>query len=390
MPPSPDSSGATPAEHLYVHVPFCDGKCPYCAFYSERHAPGRPGPYLAALEAELAMARRRRGPLRPSTLYIGGGTPTVLRETELARLLKILAAGLDLEPLEEWTVEANPGTLTRAKARRLAAAGVTRISIGAQALEDAALAALGRRHTAAEAAAAVRHCRSAGVGSVGLDLIAAVPGVQDADWERTLRRAIELEPDHISVYSLTAHPGTPLSRACRRGAVRLKPESEQLRALQAARARLKEAGYEQYEVSNYARPGHACRHNLSAWRGEDYLGLGPAAASRCGRVRRRNRASLHGYAGALLRGRSAPAACVRLSPADDATERFMFRFRLLREGVNLDAFCRTFPAAQPLRPQWETALAELQSHGLVTRRGPRWRLTLRGTWLADTVAAAVV
>ena len=375
--------------HWYVHVPFCSGKCAYCAFYSERYTAAGAARYLDALarEIDLVLGRRRSA---PRTLYIGGGTPSILSTPQLAGLLRTLRERIDPGALQEWTIEANPGTLPPDKVACLLDAGVNRVSLGVQAFDDRVLAAMGRRHAAADVERTVRDLRQAGLTNIGMDLICGLPGVSDASWARTLAETVELDPAHVSVYALSVEPRTPLHRRVAAGRVQPCDETAVLRRLDAAERCLGDARFVRYEISNYARPGRRCRHHVSFWRGGDYRGFGPAAATRAGRLRLVNRPCLRGYLAALSAGRAPPAGRERLSAGSDAAERFVFAFRLL-EGVNLDAFIRRFGAAALDRAgEWRGTLNRLEGLGLVTRRGPRWALTAPGRDLADSVARDLI
>lgn len=367
-------------EHLYVHVPFCRSKCAYCAFHSTVETP--PDGYADRIATEARL--RAPGGLAAQTVYVGGGTPTALGPDGLALLCAAIRGSLraDAPPPREWTVEANPGTLCRETAIRLRAAGVTRLSLGAQAFDAATLARLGRRHDADAIRGAVAIARSAGFAEVGLDLIAGVPGTGPTAWTRTLEAALALEPDHLSVYALTVEPGTALADAVAEGTLRMPDDDAQLDALALAGERLAAAGFHRYEISNYARPGHECRHNLAVWRGEDYLGLGPSAASRWGLCRWTNHPDNAAWSAALAAGILPPRDEEVLPPGEDATERFVTGLRLT-EGVAPDRSSERGRA-------WEGSLRRLASLGLVEAVGTRWRLTGRGREVADAVAAELL
>ena len=375
--------------HVYVHVPFCDGKCVYCGFYSELLRPRDSAGYLRALASEID--RRIQTPTLPApeTIYLGGGTPAVLPHRQLAELCDIIRQRFSLALLKEWTVEANPGTLPPAKAAMLRAKGVTRISIGAQSFRDAVLTRLGRRHAARDIAATVRSVRGAGIDNIGLDLIAALPGVSVAQWKETLERCIALNPRHVSVYALTVEPKTILRRLVRDKRLALPGEEEQIDAMAVAGGMLRAGGFTRYEISNFAQPGFECVHNLSFWRGGDYVGFGPGASSRIGLRRWSNRPDLASYAAAAAAARLPPSRRERLSPAADAAERLAFAFRL-REGVDLSAFCAERAVPPSLLQRWTAILERLASHGLTRRRGARWTLTPRGRDLSDAVAAELL
>jgi oxygen-independent coproporphyrinogen-3 oxidase len=375
---------------LYVHVPFCDGKCAYCAFYSVPFAPAAAARYVEALETELRHQLRELGPIAPETIYFGGGTPTLLPPPLLRRLCGRVRGAIVPERLAEWSVEANPGTLTAESLRVLLDAGVNRVSLGVQSFDDATLRRLGRRHTAADARAAVALLRAAGVRNWGLDLIACVPGLGRAGWRRTLDEAVALGPAHVSVYALTAEEGSALAQRVAAGGARLLSDDEQLAHLHLAERRLAAAGYARYEISNYARPGFECRHNVACWQGADYLGLGPAAASRVGDRRWTNRADLAAYSRALAAGRLPPREEERATPHVQVAERLIFGLRWAG-GVDVSAAAAAAGLADdPSAARWEHALRTLRRQGLVRRRAGTWRLTRRGRDLADHVGVEVL
>ena len=379
-----------PGPGLYVHVPFCDGKCGYCAFYSVLHRAPTAERYLAALRAELQQGRRACPAFAPQTVYIGGGTPTMLAAPQLRHALASVRSCFDLTGVTEWSVEANPGSLTPEKLAVLRQAGVNRISLGVQSFDVAALRLLGRRHAPGDALAAAALIRRAGFANWGLDLIACVPGVDRKAWRRTLGAAVALDPAHVSVYALTAEEGTQLTRRMGAGDLALLPEEEQLWCLHAAEERLTAVGYGRYEISNYARPGHECRHNQSCWAGGDYLGFGPAAASRLGVRRWTNRPDLAAYVKALGAGRRSPRETETVTPETQAEEMLVFGLRC-REGVEPDGIlARVGLADSTLADAWRQGLCRLRREGLVLCRGARWRLTRRGRDLADHVAVELL
>lgn len=362
---------------IYVHVPFCDGKCDYCAFYSTAFEPVLADRWLAALESEMRCCPYE-APFEIDTIFIGGGTPPLLGPRRLERLCSILRDFFPLRPGGEWSIEANPGTLTRETLEVLAAAGVNRLSLGAQSFDDRVLHCLGRRHSAADITRAFNLAREAGFLNVGLDLIACVPGVGPKTWQRTLEQAIALRPEHVSVYSLTFEEGTRL--CTRQDAARLRPKTDraQLADLRQAENVLSQAGFCRYEISNYARPGFECRHNLDCWRGNDYLGFGPAAASCDGLLRWINVPDLVAYIGALQAGSDPPRELDKLTPMIRAAERMIFGLRIA-EGVPL-------AAASGFARKLET----LRVQRLVEQEAGCWRLTRRGLNLADAIAVELL
>jgi oxygen-independent coproporphyrinogen-3 oxidase len=370
--------------HLYVHVPFCDGKCHYCGFYSVLAEPRLIAlyPSLPAAELDQALARFPHLAGEPvTTVYLGGGTPALLGARGLATLSASLASRLPLDGVEEWTAELNPASVTAGLLGALGEMGVNRLSLGVQSLDDDALARVGRRHTAAQALQAVRLAQDAGFENTGIDLIAGLPGVSLGQWRDTLARAAALGLTHVSVYALSVEPGTALAGHESAG-LRLPDDEAQLAALSLAEALLGEAGYARYEISNYALPGFECRHNLGIWRGNDYLGLGPAAASRTGRARWTNEPDLAGYLAALAEGHAPPRSEERLGEADDACERASFALRL-SEGLDPLADAARYPVLRDRAEVWEERLERLARLGIAERGGRRWRLSARGREVCD-------
>ena len=267
----------------YLHIPFCHRVCPYCSFY--KHTPG--GTPIGAFVDALAIETRQRITSPPRTLYLGGGTPSMLSPGHLTRLFSALHETLDFSKLDEVTLEANPATFDVEKARLFRELGVTRVSLGIQSFTPHVLETLGREHSVAQAPESVAILREAGVPQVNIDLMFSIPGQSKDDWEATLRHAVLLEPDHISAYNLTYEEDTAFFESLRRGEMR---EDEDIDAtfFHLADELLTSAGFDHYETSNYAKPGMHSTHNRGYWRGEDYLGLGPSAVSTIGGVRSKN------------------------------------------------------------------------------------------------------
>ena len=377
--------------HLYIHVPFCDGKCHYCGFFSVVATPSVIELYstLPAREYDChltSMPELGKVPLR--TLYMGGGTPAMLGNDGLKRLADALAKRLSFDTLEEWTVEITPASSSAALFATLSAIGVNRISIGVQSFDGTILKRIGRRHDAQAAVAAIKRAQDAGFANIGIDLIAGLPGVIPALWSETLDRAISLSLTHLSVYALTVESGTPLAQQVEDG-LELPGDDDQLAALDQAEAAFGEAGFARYEISNYALPGFECRHNLAVWRGYDYLGLGPAAASRVGRMRWTNSKDLEAYIGDVKNDTPPPGESTAFDAAEDAEERVIFALRL-SEGIDLVAEARRFPALAGRVDAWEQRLADLAVPGITERVGDRWRLTARGREVCDAVLRELV
>lgn len=386
---------------LYVHVPFCRSRCHYCAFASEATPAADPvmERYLDALRRELELrggvpAAAAAGPMPhappppPSafdTAYIGGGTPTWLGAKRLARLVRWVRSVAG-EGLVELTVEGNPDSLDAAMAEALADSGVTRVSIGVQSFDDAVLGALGRAHDAAGARASVAAARPAGLASVSIDLMAGCPMESDAGWRHTVEEAAELGPDHVSVYALGVEEGTPLARAVAAGRISLPDDDAVAARLSWADDRLEKAGLLRYEVSNWARPGAECAHNLHYWRYDEYLGLGAAAVSRAGSVRTKGPGGAGGYVRAVDAGELSAWEDEDLDPCTMARERVMLGLRLTdgiteREIEALEGACGR---------EARTSLDRWREDGLVAAGAGRISLTRDGMMVSNTVLADLV
>ncbi|MCG3149035.1 MAG: Oxygen-independent coproporphyrinogen-III oxidase-like protein YqeR [Verrucomicrobiae bacterium] len=347
----------TKVEHLYVHVPFCAAKCNYCAFYSEAGSAEQMGAYVDGALAELS-----RYELQPRTIFFGGGTPSLLPATLMRRLLEKIPAG----DVEEWTIECNPATVSTEKAKLFREFGVNRISMGVQALDDAMLEVLGRVHSEDSAVRSYEKLRAAGFENINLDLMFGLPGQTMAHWQETLRRAIALQPEHLSTYCLILEEDTEFWRLFQSG--RIKPDAEQELAMyEAGIEMLSAAGYRQYEISNFAKPGRECAHNIAYWEGKDYLGIGPSACSTIGDRRWQNSAELTGWK---------PGRAEVISQELRASERAAFGMRM-NAGV----------PGELVRGRWDQEIAELLSAELVQWRGDRLQPTRRGILFADEVAA---
>ena len=320
-------------EAIYAHVPFCRHKCHYCDFYSLVDQRDRQPAFVDRLrrEADRSSELARLDDVR--TIFVGGGTPTLLEPPLLARALRSIRS-LATGSLEEFTVEANPETVTAEVARVLKDAGVDRVSMGCQSFHPEHLKTLERWHDPASVPVAVHHLREAGIDRVSLDLIFGIPGSTLEDWLDDLETALALDPAHLSCYGLVFEPGTPLVEKRRLGKIAPIDEDLEAEMFEATRQRLAAAGFEQYEISNWAKPGERCRHNLVYWRNGDWLGLGPAAAGHLQGVRYRQVPRLEEWL------ESAPPAPVvdleRSDPSVQRGERWMMGLRL-RDGIPRNA-----------------------------------------------------
>ncbi|MFC5380046.1 radical SAM family heme chaperone HemW [Aquipuribacter nitratireducens] len=377
---------------VYVHVPFCRVRCGYCDFttYTAEELGPQAGAtragYPVGVRAELDLARRVLDaaglPPRPvSTVFLGGGTPTLLPARDLAGMLDDVRDRFGLADDAEVTTEANPDSVDAACLDALAAAGFTRVSFGVQSFVPHVLAALDRTHDPDRVPGVVAAAKAAGL-HVSIDLIYGAPGETADDWARTLEAAVALEPDHVSAYALVVEPGTRLAVQVRRGEVAPPDDDVLADRYEAADSALTRAGLGWYEVSNWARtPAHACRHNLGYWRGDDWWGVGPGAHSHVGGVRWWNTRHPAAWAGALEAGRSPAQAREVLDPGERHTEDVLLRSRLV-EGLPVDRLADT--ARQEL--------ARLVGDGLLddaAARAGRVVPTLRGRLLSDVVARAL-
>ena len=355
---------------LYLHIPFCDGKCSYCAFYSIKYSKKLATNYLSALECEM----NNFAPLMPKTIYIGGGTPSILLVGQLERLCESIHRHVCMNSLKEWSVEINPGTISSDKLQVLLEAGVNRISMGAQSFNEHVLQWLGRRHTVSDTLEAVDIIRNAGVTNLSLDLIACVPNLSGSDWANTIQQALALGPEHLSIYALTDEEGTELRQSVLNGKFKMLKEDEQLQALELAEDILTASGYARYEISNYAKSGLECRHHISCWRGEQYIGLGPAAASHIGIKRRVNKPDLFLYIEAIQNGQVPPYYEEVLSADVERLDQIIFGLRMA-EGISTE-----------LAFNYQDTFQALQAESLVVRQDNRWKLTNKGRNVADAVA----
>lgn len=367
---------------VYVHIPFCASRCSYCDFFSTLQLADMGGPYVEALIAE---ARLRRGKLHDEsikTLYLGGGTPSQLPLPLLSRLVDGLRGALDLSGVEEFTVEANPDDVTPDWCRAVAALGVNRVSMGVQSFEDPILRLIGRRHTARQAMDAVAHLREAGISNISIDLIFGLPGQTVSSWTASVEQAIALAPQHISAYGLTYEEGTRLWRQRELGEVVEVPEEQCLEMYRILVEDLQAAGYEHYEISNFAQPGYHSRHNSSYWNDTPYLGLGAAAHSYDGKVRKWNPHDLHQYIDKVMAG-ELPCEFEELSRSERYDERVMLGLRTAR-GVDAERLRDDF-GDEAWRYFTREAARHLEAGNLRLTEDGRYVLTRDGIMLSDSI-----
>ena len=359
--------------HLYVHVPFCKRRCSYCDFAIAVRAHVPADEFVRAVSAELAMRFQTRPASAMATVYFGGGTPSLLGDAGIAALMDAVRTRVQIAAGAEITLEANPDDVTRDAAAAWRASGVTRLSIGAQSFHAASLTWMHRTHDAAQIARAVDAARAAGFEQLSLDLIFALPDVLARDWDDDLAQAIALAPSHLSLYGLTVEEGTPLGRWRARGDVHEAPEDRYAQEFLRAHARLMDAGFEHYEVSNYARPGARARHNSAYWKRVPYVGVGPSAHSFDGAHRWWNRREYADWSRTVLAGDDPVAGREQISDESAAAERVYLGLRS-EAGVPMSSEVRA--AARP----WI-------DEGWAAERDGTLRLTAEGWLRLDEIAA---
>lgn len=375
---------------LYFHIPYCTRKCSYCDFTSFDQPEISPGGYIELLLEEVRLRSRYLEPLTVPTLYFGGGTPSLLTPLQIARLLEKVRDLFSVEVDAEITLEANPGTVTFNSLEGYLAAGVNRLSLGVQSLDDRQLSLLGRIHSAAEASAAFTLARAAGFRNIGIDLMHGLPEQSLDSWQGTLREAVALQPEHVSVYGLSVEAGTPFAKKAARKELNLPDEELAVAMFEQTAESLCSAGYEHYEISNYALPGYRSRHNQVYWRRGNYLGFGAGAHSFLVTPayggRWENPPTLAEYAATVSSGKL-PAMAVPLTRKEAMAE-FMFLGLRLLEGVDGREFTRQF--GLELEEAFPKVVARLCARGLLSSEGAMLRLTAKGLLLANLVMAEFV
>lgn len=377
---------------LYIHVPFCRRLCPYCDFYSvalskgTREAARRfPGDLLHEVSLLLEAHPRARGSIL-ATVYFGGGTPSVLPPRAPQTILEGLRRhDFRMAPDAEITLEANPETITPARLRGWRAAGINRVSLGAQSFDDTLLRRIGRGHTAGDVRRCIRAIRRAGIANLSLDLMFALPGQERRDWMASIEEALAYRPEHISFYGLTLHEGTPIARLAKQGRLLFPDEETEAGMYTEARRRLLDVGYEHYEISNFALPGYRARHNECYWMGGEWLALGPAAHAHYNGFRWANPASLIRWSRAVRDGRL-PRSTPRAPTSEDLwAEGLILGLRRL-DGLDVEAL--TQRSGRDLRQAGQIHLNRLLQAGLLEwKSADRLALTERGLLVADSVIA---
>jgi oxygen-independent coproporphyrinogen-3 oxidase len=387
------------AVSLYIHIPFCRAKCAYCDFNSYPGLDHLFEKYVRALQREMRWVKsaqqigatvpcRRGRPLKVNTICLGGGTPTVLPLAFLGEILDACYGHFIMAEGTEIIVEANPGTVDRTYLAGLLEMGVNRLSLGVQSFHDDELRLLGRIHTAAQAVATYHLIRRVGFGNVNLDLIYGLPRQTLGSWQGTLQQAIHLQPDHLSLYCLSVEEDTPLGQRIAQGELPVPDPDLAAEMYTLAEETLDRAGYVHYEISNWAQPGHQCRHNLTYWRNQSYLGLGAGAHSYFDKKRWHNVLSPEEYITRLevdLQGSFPPSAkeVEEIDKALEMAETMILGLRLVHEGVGLTDFRERF--GRELMDVYGREIREMEQAGLLEVDGERVRLTARGRLLGNEV-----
>jgi oxygen-independent coproporphyrinogen-3 oxidase len=374
------------APGLYVHLPFCPYICPYCDFAKWPLRASVAARYLTALRAE--MEAHPREPVE--TIFFGGGTPNAYDAAAIEELIAVLGAHFpapDGSRVREICLEVNPELVRPGDFERYRNADVTRVSIGVQSFEPSEIATLGRKHVPADVTRVVESARRAGIPSLSLDLMFGIPGQTLASWRRSLAAAVALDVDHVSTYGLTVEPGTPYAAWQARDPAAFLDSDREADLYAAAMEMLGAAGYEHYEISNFARPGHRCRHNENYWENGEYVGLGVGAASYRGGVRWVQTRSLQTYLDAAAAGERIPREEERLSPERACGEAIMLALRT-EQGVRLGAFKERYGI--DVLARYAPIVAEFEPAGLLAQGDGRLFLTTRGRFVANDVCGAFV
>jgi len=375
------------AVSLYVHIPFCRAKCAYCDFNSYPGLDHLFEKYVHALQTEMRWVSRGRS-LKVKTIYLGGGTPTVLPLAFLGEVLAACHEHFTIAEGTEITVEANPGTVDSSYLAGLLEMGVNRLSLGVQSFHDDELRLLSRLHTAAQAVEAYRLARQVGLGNVNLDLIYGLPRQTSSSWQDTLQKAIHLQPDHLSLYCLTVEEDTPLGQRIAQGKLPVPDPDLAAEMYSLAEEALDKAGCVHYEISNWAQPGCECRHNLTYWRNQPYLGLGAGAHSYFKKKRWHNVLSPAEYITLLEADRQELLSSIakeveEIGETLEMAETMILGLRLVREGVRLADFRERF--GRELINAYGDEISEMESAGLLEIDGERVQLTARGRLLGNEV-----
>ncbi|MBC7320828.1 radical SAM family heme chaperone HemW [bacterium] len=365
---------------LYIHIPFCIKKCLYCDFHSFRFDVSLFHQYTLALIKELELRLNRDYSVK--SIYLGGGTPSILPLENLERIVNTIYRLTKLEENLEFTIEVNPGTINEEKLMVYKNLGINRISIGIQSLIDKELKLLGRIHSSSEALTALDISVKAGFSNINVDLIYGIPNQTLESWKDTLEKILKRYITHLSIYGLMYEPGTLLYKSFIRGKITPMPEDLELEIFNTTQEILDKYGFSWYEISNYAKDGYECRHNLTYWKGEEYLGFGSSAHSLMGNVRYSNTPNIKAYIELLNRGKSPKIWSEKLSPFERAKELVILGLRL-RDGISLsDIYMKTGIDIEEI---FGRNIEKLISQELIYRRGDKIALTDKGRLLGNLV-----
>lgn len=378
---------------LYVHIPFCVRKCAYCDFLSAPADTQERTLYIDALTEEIRARKNDFNAYRVSTIFLGGGTPSILEGDDSARIFRALQENFDISDDAEITMEVNPGTVTEEKAASWRKSGVNRLSIGLQSADDRELKMLGRIHTYREFLDTWKIVREAGFENVNVDLISATPGQNLRSWSETLRKAADLGPEHISAYSLIVEEGTPFYERYGDGSGEdedkgnhlppLPDEDTEREIYKATEKILAEYGYHRYEISNYSKTGYECRHNLGYWERKEYLGLGLGASSLISECRFHNTADMGKYLRLYENAGTDICEDIEHLSVEDQMEEFMFLGLRKTVGISVDDFRKAF--GKEIREVYGEQMRKLEEQRLIEYSGNRVRLTERGTDISNYV-----
>jgi oxygen-independent coproporphyrinogen III oxidase len=383
----PNSQSLIPRPGLYVHVPFCAAICSYCNFNRGLLDEALKTRYVSAVLAEMRREGRRRGRLESDTLYFGGGTPSLLAPSEIRRIVEEARDSWGLDAAAEVTLEANPETVTAGALEQFRAAGVNRLSVGVQSFRDDELRRLGRLHTAARAGEVVRLAREAGFENLSLDLMMWLPGQDLAQWSESVTRAIELAPDHLSLYILEVYSHLPLRRDIETHGWLQVSDDDAADMYEAAMRALQDAGYEQYEISNVCTPGRESRHNLKYWTDGAWFGFGPGAHSTSDGVRWRNVSSTDEYVDRMAQGASVDVDRHELTQSERLGDALFMGLRLT-SGIDVDRLSERYGV--DIWQEFGARLHPFVDGGVLSRQDGILRLSRRGMLLANEVMSVFV
>lgn len=369
---------------LYIHIPFCKSKCAYCDFYSLSGCESRMDAYARALSDNLTETAQTVSAFPVNTVYIGGGTPSFFGERRLKALVQLIKKSFQLTSDVEFTMECNPESVTLPLIRSVRRAGVNRISLGMQSAQDDELKAVGRPHTMAQVETAVSLIRKAKIKNLSLDLIYGLPNQSPDDWQANVEAAIRLNPEHLSLYALTLEEGTPLWK--RQSTLSLADDDDLADRYLWAVKRLQESGYLQYEISNFAKAGYESRHNLKYWRGQEYIGFGPAAHSDFGGCRYSYVSDLEAYIDGMVTGKKIVDESEQIPKRERAREYLMLRLRTV-EGISEEEYISNYRLSFTALSE---KLKEYASHGWAVYENHRWHFTPEGFLLSNQLIGALI